>query len=170
MNAITTFGGSSMHKVYTCLWFDGQAEEAASFYSSLLPDSHVDKVWRSPADTPSGPEGMILLVDFTLAGQRYQGLNGGPDFKFNEAMSIVIECDGQAEVDRLWQALTANGGEPGPCGWLKDRYGLSWQVTPTRLNELLDDPDPDRARRAMEAMLKMGKIEIDELERAANAA
>ena len=159
-----------MHKVYTCLWFDGQAEEAASFYSSLLPDSHVDKVWRSPADTPSGPEGMILLVDFTLAGQRYQGLNGGPDFKFNEAMSIVIECDGQAEVDRLWQALTANGGEPGPCGWLKDRYGLSWQVTPTRLNELLDDPDPDRARRAMEAMLKMGKIEIDELERAANAA
>ena len=138
--------------------------------ASLLPDSQIDKVWRSPADTPSGPEGMILLVDFTLAGQKYQALNGGPDFKFNEAISIVIECDGQAEVDRLWDALTADGGEPGPCGWLKDCYGLSWQVAPTRLNELLDDPDPDRARRAMEAMLKMGKIELAELERAAEAA
>jgi predicted 3-demethylubiquinone-9 3-methyltransferase (glyoxalase superfamily) len=159
-----------MPKVYTCLWFDGQAEEAANFYISLLPDSRIDKVWHSPADTPSGPAGMILLVDFTLAGQKYQGLNGGPDFKFSEAISIVIECDGQAEVDRLWDALTANGGEPGPCGWLKDRYGLSWQIAPTRLNELLDDPDPGRARRAMEAMLKMGKIELAELERAADAA
>jgi predicted 3-demethylubiquinone-9 3-methyltransferase (glyoxalase superfamily) len=159
-----------MPKVYTCLWFDGQAESAADFYVSLLPDSRIDKVWRSPADTPSGPAGMVLLVDFTLAGQKYQALNGGPDFKFNEAISIVIECDGQAEVDRLWDALTANGGEPGPCGWLKDRYGLSWQIAPTRLNELLDDPDPERARRAMEAMLKMGKIELAELERAAAAA
>ena len=159
-----------MHKVYTCLWFDGQAEEAANFYVSLLPDSKIDKIWRSPADTPSGPEGMILLVDFTLAGQKYQGLNGGPDFKFSEAISIVIECDGKAEVDRLWGALTANGGEPGPCGWLKDRFGLSWQITPSRLNELLDDPDPGRARRAMEQMLKQGKIELAEIERAADAA
>ncbi len=159
-----------MNKVYTCLWFDGNAEEAADFYVSLLPDSRVDKVWRSPAETPSGPAGMVLLVDFTLGGVPYQGLNGGSDFKFNEAISIVIECDGQAEVDRLWETLTANGGEPGPCGWLKDRFGLSWQIAPTRLNELLDDPDPERARRAMEAMLKMGKIEIAEVERAADAA
>ena len=157
--------------IYPCLWFDGgKAEEAANFWVSLLPDSHVDKVWRSPADTPSGPAGTVLTVDFTLNGQRYQGLNGGPEFTFNEAISIVVECDGQAEVDRLWDALTADGGEPGPCGWLKDRFGLSWQISSRRLNELMDDPDPERARRAMEAMLKMGKIEIAELERAADAA
>jgi predicted 3-demethylubiquinone-9 3-methyltransferase (glyoxalase superfamily) len=159
-----------MRTLYPCLWFDGKAEEAAQFYTSLLPDSHVDKVWRSPADTPAGPAGTVLTVDFTLAGQRLQGLNGGDDFHFNEAVSFVIECDDQAEVDRLWDALTADGGEPGPCGWLKDRYGLSWQIVPIQLNQLMDDPDPDRARRAMEAMLQMGKIEVDELLRAADAA
>ena len=153
-------------KVYPCLWFDGQAEEAANFYVTLLPDSRVEKVWRSPADTPSGPAGMVLTVDFTVGGQRLQGLNGGPDFRFNEAISIVIECDDQAEVDRLWDALTADGGEPGPCGWLKDRFGVSWQITPRRLNEMLDDSDADAARRAMEAMLQMGKIEVPVLERA----
>ena len=140
--------------------------EAATFYTALLPDSRIDKVWRSPADTPSGPEGMVLLVDFTLAGQQLQGLNGGDDFKFNEAVSFVIECDDQAEVDRLWEALTANGGEPGPCGWLKDRYGLSWQIVPKELNEMLDSSDADAARRAMEAMLEMGKLEVTELRRA----
>jgi predicted 3-demethylubiquinone-9 3-methyltransferase (glyoxalase superfamily) len=160
----------SKAKVYPCLWFDGQAEEAASFYTSLLPDSRVDKVWRSPAETPSGPVGMVLTVDFTLAGQKFQGLNGGPEFNFNEAISFVIECEDQAEVDRLWDALTADGGEPGPCGWLKDRFGLSWQIVPRELNVLVDDPDPERARRAMEAMLEMGKIEIEELRRAADAA
>jgi predicted 3-demethylubiquinone-9 3-methyltransferase (glyoxalase superfamily) len=113
---------------------------------------------------------MVLTVDFTIAGQRYQGLNGGPDFKFNEAVSFVIECDDQAEVDRLWDALAADGGEPGPCGWVSDRFGLSWQVVPRRLNELMQDPDPARARRAMEAMLTMGKIEVDGLERAADGA
>jgi predicted 3-demethylubiquinone-9 3-methyltransferase (glyoxalase superfamily) len=159
-----------MHKVYPCLWFDGQAEEAADFYVSLLPDSHVDRVWQSPADTPSGPAGMVITVDFTLAGQQFQGLNGGSDFKFNEAVSFVVDCEDQAEVDRLWDALTANGGEPGPCGWLKDRFGLSWQIVPRRLNELVEDPDPERARRAMEAMLKMGKIEVAELERAVESA
>jgi predicted 3-demethylubiquinone-9 3-methyltransferase (glyoxalase superfamily) len=153
------------------LWFDGNAEEAAKFYVTLLPDSHVDTVWRSPAETPSGPAGMVLPVDFTLAGQQVQGLNGGPHFKlFNEAVSFVIGCDDQAEVDRLWDALTAGGGEPGPCGWLKDRFGLSWQIVPCRLDELLRDPDPERARRAMEAMLRMGKIEVSELEQAADAA
>ena len=157
-----------MHTFYPCLWFNGEAEEAATFYASLLPDTHVDRVWRSPADTPSGPAGMVLTVDFTLLGNRVQGLNGGPDFQFNEAISFVVECDDQAEVDRLWEGLTADGGEPGPCGWLKDRFGLSWQIVPRELNELVADPDPERARRAMEAMLQMGKIEIDEVRRAAD--
>jgi predicted 3-demethylubiquinone-9 3-methyltransferase (glyoxalase superfamily) len=159
-----------MRTPYPCLWFDGKAEEAAEFYTRLLPNSRIDKVWRSPADTPSGPAGMVLTVDFTLNGQRFQGLDGGPEFSFNEAVSFVIECEDQAEVDRLWDALTADGGEPGPCGWLKDRFGLSWQIVPRRLNELVNDPDPERARRAMDAMLKMGKIEVAELERAADAA
>lgn len=159
-----------MRNPIPCLWFDGQAEEAAQFYTSLMPDSHVDKVWRSPADTPSGPAGMVLTVDFTLNGQEFQGLNGGPDFKFNEAVSFSIECEDQAEVDRLWDALAADGGEPGPCGWIKDRFGLSWQIVPRALNELVSDPDPDRARRAMEAMLRMGKIDVSELERAVEAA
>ena len=159
-----------MAKVFPCLWFDGDAEEAANFYVTLLLDSHVDKVWRSPAETPSGPAGMVLTVDFTLAGQQLQALNGGPEFRFNEAVSFVIDCDDQAEVDRLWDALTANGGEPGPCGWLKDRFGLSWQIVPRRLDELLNDSDPERARRAMESMLTMGKIVVAELEHAADAA
>jgi predicted 3-demethylubiquinone-9 3-methyltransferase (glyoxalase superfamily) len=153
-------------KVYPCLWFDGKAEEAANFYVSLVPDSRIDNVWRSPADTPSGPEGMVLLVDFTVGGQQLQALDGGPDFHFNEAVSLVIECEDQAEVDRLWDALTADGGEPGPCGWLKDRYGLSWQITPKALNEMLESPDRDGARRAMEAMLQMGKLDEAELRRA----
>lgn len=152
-------------KVYPCLWFDGKAEEAASLYVSLIPDSRIDNVWRSPADTPSGPEGMVLLVDFTVGGQQLQALDGGPDFHFNEAVSLVIECEDQAEVDRLWDTLT-DGGEPGPCGWLKDRYGLSWQIVPKRLNEMFESSDRDAARRAMKAMLEMGKIEVAELERA----
>jgi predicted 3-demethylubiquinone-9 3-methyltransferase (glyoxalase superfamily) len=112
----------------------------------------------------------VLTVDFTLLGTRVQGLNGGSDFAFNEAISFVVECDDQAEVDRLWDALTGDGGEPGPCGWLKDRFGLSWQIVPRELNELLDDPNPDRARRAMECMLSQGKIDIEEVRRAADAA
>jgi predicted 3-demethylubiquinone-9 3-methyltransferase (glyoxalase superfamily) len=153
-------------KVTPCLWFDGKAEEAAAFYASLLPDSSVDKVWRSPAETPAGPAGMVLTVDFTVAGQPFQGLNGGPDFAFNEAVSFVIECDDQAEVDRLWDTLTANGGEPGPCGWLRDRFGLSWQIVPREFNAMAEDADPERARRAVEAMLKMGKLDVAELRRA----
>ncbi len=159
---------ATMAKVYPCLWFDGKAREAAEFYVSLLPDSRIDRVMASPAETPSGPAGMELVVDFTLAGQRLQGLNGGPEFSFSEAISLVIDCEDQAEVDRLWDALTADGGQPGPCGWLKDRYGLSWQITPKRLEELMLDPDPERARRATEAMLRMGKIDVAELERAAD--
>jgi predicted 3-demethylubiquinone-9 3-methyltransferase (glyoxalase superfamily) len=109
---------------------------------------------------------MVLTVDFTVAGQQLQGLDGGPDFRFNEAVSLVVECDDQAEVDRLWETLTANGGEPGPCGWLKDRYGLSWQIVPKEFNEMLDSDDKDAARRAMEAMLQMGKLDVEELRRA----
>ena len=157
-----------MTAIYPCLWFDGKAEQAAEFYTTLFPDSHIDKIWRSPAYTPSGPAGMVLTVDFTVAGQKLQGLNGGDDFTFNEAVSLVYECEDQAEVDTLWAALTADGGEPGPCGWLKDRFGLSWQIVPKELNRLMDDPDPERARRAMEAMLQMGKIEVDELRAAAD--
>ncbi|CAN5635908.1 VOC family protein [soil metagenome] len=156
----------AMPKVYPCLWFDGNAEEAANFYVTLLPDSRIDKVWHSPAETPSGPAGMVLTVDFTFGGQQFQGLNGGPDFNFNESVSFVVECEDQAEVDRLWDALIADGGEPGPCGWLKDRYGLSWQIVPRELNEMMEDPDTEAARRAMEAMLQMGKLDIAELRRA----
>ena len=155
-----------MSKITPCLWFDGVAEEAANFYVSLLPDSRVDNVFRSPADNPSTPAGAVLVVDFTLAGCKFQGLNGGPEFQFNEAVSFVIDCEDQAEVDRLWDALTQGGGSPGPCGWLKDRYGLSWQVIPRELNEMLADPDQARAARAMEAMLKMEKIDVQELRRA----
>ena len=132
----------------------------------LLPESRIDGVYRSPADNPSTPAGAVIIVDFTLPGQRIQGLNGGPQFQFSEAISFVIECDDQAEVDRLWDALTADGGQPGPCGWLKDRFGLAWQVTPRELNEMLTDPDTEKAARAMQAMLQMGKIETEELERA----
>ena len=146
--------------IYPCLWFDGQAEEAATFYAGLLPDSHVDRVFRPPADTPSGPAGMVLVVDFTLGGERFQGLNGGPDFTFNEAISFVIECDDQAEVDRLWDALTADGGEPGPCGWLKDRFGLSWQIVPVEFLDMVADGAPDQVQRTMGAMQTMRKMDV----------
>lgn len=158
---------AEVQKVTPFLWFDGDAEEAARFYTSLLPDSHVDDVARSPADTPSGPAGAALTVSFTLAGTCFVALNGGPDFPFTEAVSFQIACRDQAEVDRLWSALS-EGGSEGQCGWLKDRWGLSWQIVPTRLQELLADLDPDRSRRAMEAMLAMGKLDIAALERAAD--
>jgi predicted 3-demethylubiquinone-9 3-methyltransferase (glyoxalase superfamily) len=154
-------------KVTPCLWFDGQAEQAASFYVSLLPDSGIDQVFRSPADTPSGPAGMVLAVEFTLAGRKFSGLNGGPQFPFTEAVSFQIACEDQAEVDRLWAALS-DGGTPSQCGWLKDRWGLSWQIVPTRLLQLMGDPDAGRSRRAMQAMLKMTKLDIAALERAAD--
>ncbi|MEA1015560.1 VOC family protein [Sphingosinicella sp. LY1275] len=155
-----------MSRITPCLWYDGQAEEAANFYVSLLLDSRIDKVMRSPADNPSTPEGAVLTVEFTLAGQSYLALNGGPLFHFTEAVSFMIACDDQAEVDRLWDALTSDGGSPSQCGWLKDRFGLSWQIVPRRLMELMSDPDPDRARRVMQAMMEMGKIDIAAIERA----
>ena len=156
-----------MQKVVPCLWFDGDAEAAAQFYVSLLPNSRIDRVLKSPADTPSGPAGTVLTVDFTLAGAKYMGLNGGPQYSFNEAVSFQIYCDDQPEVDRLWAAF-ADGGSEVACGWIKDRWGLSWQIVPTRLMELLNDPDPERARRSQEAMMQMVKIDIAKIERAAN--
>ena len=155
-----------MSKIAPCLWFDGQAEEAANLYVSLLPDSHVDRVVRSPADTPSGPEGSVLLVELTIAGQQFTALNGGPQFKFNESVSFVIDCADQEEVDRLWEGLSADDSAE-QCGWLKDRFGVSWQIIPTALPRLLSDPNPDTARRVMNAMLGMKKIDIAGLERAA---
>jgi predicted 3-demethylubiquinone-9 3-methyltransferase (glyoxalase superfamily) len=154
-------------KIVPCLWFNGDAEEAAKFYVSLLPDSHIDRILKSPADTPSGPAGTVLTVEFTLAGMQYVGLNGGPQFPFTEAVSFQIHCDDQAEVDRLWAAI-AEGGAEVACGWVKDRWGLSWQIVPKQLIELINDPDVNRARRAQEAMMQMVKIDIATIERAAD--
>jgi predicted 3-demethylubiquinone-9 3-methyltransferase (glyoxalase superfamily) len=155
-----------MSKISPCLWFDGKAEEAAEFYTSILPDSHIDKVHRAPADNPSTPQGAILTVDFTLAGQQFMGLNGGPDFQFNEAISLSIDCEDQAEVDRYWEKLVEGGGEYSVCGWLKDRYGVSWQVIPRQLPEMLEGPDRAGAARAMKAMMEMTKIDVAKLQEA----
>ncbi|HEY0601034.1 VOC family protein [Brevundimonas sp.] len=153
-------------KVIPCLWFDKQAEEAVNFYVSLLPDSRVDAVIRSPGDYPSGKAGDVLLVEFTLAGARYTALNGGPMFKFNEAVSLQIDCEDQAEVDRLTNALSAVP-EAEQCGWVKDRYGLSWQIVPYAMNRLLADPDEGVRKRVFDAMMEMKRLNIAELERAA---
>lgn len=155
-----------MTTIAPCLWFDGNAEDAAQLYTSLFPDSRVDKVHRSPADNPSTPEGAVLTVEFTLAGRPFIGLNGGPEFSFTEAVSFSIDCKDQEEVDRYWDALIEGGGEPSQCGWLKDRFGVSWQVIPRQLPELLNAPDRDGARRAMEAMLQMSKIDVAKLKEA----
>ena len=159
-----------MDKITPCLWFDGQAEEAATFYASLLPDSRVDTVTRAPADYPAGKAGDVLTVEFTLAGRSFMAMNGGPQFKFDEAISFSMDCEDQAEVDRLWEALIADGGAPVACGWLKDRFGLSWQVIPRALPRMLKDADGARAKRVMEAMMDMVKIDVAGLERAYRGA
>ena len=147
------------------LWFDTEAEEAAEFYTSIFTRSRIINVTRY---TEAGPReaGMVMTVAFELDGQRFVGINGGPEFKFDEAVSLEVKCENQDEVDYYWERLS-DGGEEGQCGWLKDRYGLSWQVVPTGMEELFADADPDRARRAMEAMLGMGKLDIAALRRAA---
>jgi predicted 3-demethylubiquinone-9 3-methyltransferase (glyoxalase superfamily) len=150
-----------------CLWFDGQAEQAAAHYTAIFPNSEILGVSRYGPDM-GAPEGQVMTVEFSLDGQRYVGLNGGPQFTFSEAISFQIHCADQDEVDHYWTRL-ADGGEEGPCGWLKDRYGVSWQVVPTRLFELVGDADPGRAQRATQAMLAMKKIDIAALERAADA-
>ena len=157
-----------MQKITPCLWFDTEGEEAAKFYTSIFPNSRIVDVSYYGEAGPR-PAGTVLTVEFELDGQRFTALNGGPDFTFNEAVSFQIDCEDQEETDRYWNALT-EGGEEGPCGWLKDKFGLSWQVVPKRLRELLSDPDQERSQRAMEAMLRMKKIDVEELERAAAAA
>jgi predicted 3-demethylubiquinone-9 3-methyltransferase (glyoxalase superfamily) len=146
------------------LWFDTQAEAAAKFYVSIFKNSRILDVTRYGAAGP-GPEGSVMTVRFELDGQEFVGLNGGPEFKFTEAVSFSVECKTQEEVDEFWAKLS-DGGEQGPCGWLKDKYGLSWQVNPTILSEMLNDPDPQKSNRIMEAMLKMNKIDIAGLQRA----
>ena len=155
-----------MPRITPCLWFDGNAEEAASFYTSVFPNSRIDKVVRSAADNPSTQEGEVLTVEYTLDGSPFIGLNGGPDFTFSEAISFDIDCKDQAEVDRYWDALVQGGGEHSVCGWLKDRFGVSWQVVPRQLNEMLESPDRAAAKRAMEAMLKMTKLDVEQLKEA----
>ena len=151
-----------MPKISPFLWFDAQAEEAANFYVSLFPNSKITSVSRFDGDK-------VMTVGFELDGQKLSALNGGPMFKFTEAVSFVVDCEDQAEVDRYWDALIADGGQPSQCAWLKDRFGLSWQIVPKRLFELMSDPDRGRAGRATQAMLKMSKIIIADLEAAADA-
>jgi predicted 3-demethylubiquinone-9 3-methyltransferase (glyoxalase superfamily) len=157
-----------MPEITPCLWFDTEGEDAAKFYTSIFPNSKITGTLHY-GDAGPRTEGMVMVVNFELDGKKFIALNGGPDFKFNEAISLEVICETQEEVDNYWSTLTADGGEEGPCGWLKDKYGLSWQIIPRRLNELIADPDREKSQRVMRAMLSMKKIEIDELERAARA-
>jgi predicted 3-demethylubiquinone-9 3-methyltransferase (glyoxalase superfamily) len=160
---------ATMPRITSCLWFDKQAEEAAEFYVSIFPNSKITNVARFPSDTPEAhaKAGQVITVTFELDGKPYMGLNGGPDFKFSEAVSFIIDCDGQAEVDRYWDALLAGGGQESQCGWLKDRFGLSWQVTPRQLGELTSGPDKQKAAKVFAAMMQMVKIDVAALRAAA---
>ncbi|WP_374673151.1 VOC family protein [Ideonella sp.] len=149
-----------------CLWYDGTALEAAEFYASVFPDSHVDAVHRAPADFPSGKRGDVLTVEFTVLGIPCLGLNGGPMFKHSEAFSFQVATDDQAETDRYWNAIVGHGGQESACGWCKDQWGLSWQITPRVLTAAIAHPDPATARRAFEAMMEMGKIDVAAIEAA----
>lgn len=149
-----------------CLWFDGAALEAAQFYAATFPDSAVGRIFRAPSDYPAGKQGDVLTVEFTVAGIPCIGLNGGPGIEHNEAFSFQIATDDQAETDRLWNAIVGNGGEENVCGWCRDKWGLSWQITPRALTDAIIDPDPAVARRAFEAMMQMRKIDIAAIEAA----
>ena len=153
-----------MQKITTFLWFNHNAEEAAKFYTSIFKNSKIGKITRY-GDAGPGAKGTVMTVIFELAGQEFMALNGGPQFKFTEAISLMVKCQSQKEVDELWEKLS-EGGEKGPCGWLKDKFGLSWQVDPTVLGKMLSDPDPRKSQRVMKAMLKMSKIDIAALKRA----
>ena len=152
-------------KLVTCLWFDTQGEDAANFYTAVFPNAKLGKITRYGSAGPRA-EGTVMTVGFELMGQEFVALNGGPEFTFNEAISFQVLCDNQEEVDRYWETLS-EGGEQGPCGWLRDRFGVSWQVVPTALPRLLGDPDPEKSQRVMEAMMGMRKLQIEDLERAA---
>jgi predicted 3-demethylubiquinone-9 3-methyltransferase (glyoxalase superfamily) len=155
-----------MTQIVPFLWFEKEAEEAARFYVSLLPDSRIESVSTLPVDTPSGPAGTVQVVDFVLAGRPYQAINAGPLDPFNHAVSFVMQCAAQAEIDRLWDAHLKNGGQAEQCGWLKDRWGLYWQIIPENLSWMMRSTDKDASKRAAEALLKMVKIDIAALERA----
>ena len=155
------------HKIIPNLWFDGEAEQAAEFYVSIFANSRIVSVSHYPESAP-GPTGSVMTVEFELDGERFVGINGGPEFRFSEAVSFQINCEDQDEVDYYWKKLT-DGGEESMCGWLKDRFGLSWQVVPAGMEEVFSDPDPERANRAMQAMLGMRKLDVAELRRAAEA-
>ena len=143
-----------------CIWYDGGAQQAAEFYARIFPDSKVGRVLRAPGDYPAGKQGDVLTVEFTVMGIPCLGLNGGPEFKQTEAFSFQVATDDQAETDRLWNAIVGNGGQESACGWCKDRWGVSWQITPRVLSEAIADPDPAAAKRAFDAMMEMGKIDI----------
>ncbi len=153
-------------KIYTHLWYAKEAEEAARFYASIFPDSRVNRVTPLPSDTPSGPAGSVKVVDFSLFGQRFQAISAGPHHEFNDAISIVVLCDDQAELDRYWSALLEGGGKPQACGWLIDRFGVRWQIVPAMLDELMRDDDAARSKRVADAMLKMVKLDIAVLQQA----
>ncbi len=155
-----------MSRIAACLWFDGAAEEAARFYAATFPESRVKAVHRAPGDYPSGKAGDVLTVEFSVLGMDFIGLNGGPDFRFTEAVSFQVCTQTQEETDRLWDAIVSNGGSESVCGWCKDRYGLSWQITPRALLDAITDTDTEAAGRAFEAMMTMGKIDIGRIERA----
>ena len=157
-----------MGGITPCLWFDTEGEEAARFYTSVFPRSRITDVARYGSAGPR-PEGMVMTVSFELDGLKFVALNGGPEFTFSEAVSFQVFCETQDEVDSYWSTLS-EGGQEGPCGWLKDKFGLSWQIVPTRLTELLEDPDREKSQRVMAAMMEMRKIDVDALERAAAAA
>jgi predicted 3-demethylubiquinone-9 3-methyltransferase (glyoxalase superfamily) len=153
-------------KIYPHLWYTKEAEEAAGFYASIFPDSRVDRVTTMFSESPSGPPGSVKVVEFTLLGQRFQAMSAGPHDDFNDAISIVVECDNQAELDRYWNALIEAGGKAQACGWLNDRFGVRWQIVPAVLGEMMRDKDPARAKRVSDAMLKMVKLDIATLEKA----
>jgi predicted 3-demethylubiquinone-9 3-methyltransferase (glyoxalase superfamily) len=156
-------------KIVTFLWFDANAEEAARFYVSIFKDAKITDVTRY-GDTGPGPEGSVMTIAFQLEGQEFVGLNGGPHFKFTEAISLVVKCESQAEVDALWSKLTADGGQEVECGWLKDKFGLSWQIVPTAFFDMVKDPDRAKANRAMAAMMKMKKLDLARLDKAYRGA
>jgi len=159
---------SSMQKIVPHLWYAKEAEEAARFYASVFPDSRVDRVTSLPAESPSGPAGSVAIVEFTLFGQSFLAISAGPHDPFNDAISLLVNCSSQAEIDRYWNALLENGGKPQACGWIIDKYGVRWQIAPTVLSEMMTDQDKTKSRRAAEEMLRQVKFDIAKLQAAFN--